>query len=47
MTIFSTNLVGGVSINMSSVVEEAQKDIESCKEWFTKLNKVPNMYTLP
>jgi len=47
MTIFSTSLIGGINIQMSGIVDEAQKDIESCKEWFTKLNKVPNMYTLP
>ena len=47
LTIFQTNLVGGITVNMSSYTEEANKDIEACKEWFTKLNKVPNMYTLP
>lgn len=47
MSVFSANLVGGVTINMSSYTEEANKDIDACKEWFTKLNKVPNMYTLP
>ena len=47
MSVFSANLVGGITIQMSSYVEEANKDIESCKEWFTKLNKVPNMYALP
>lgn len=47
MTLFQTNLIGGVTINMSSYTDEAQKDIEACKEYWTKLNKVPNMYTLP
>jgi len=28
MTVFSTNLVGGITIQMSGIVDEANRDIE-------------------
>ena len=47
LTIFSTNLVGGVTIQMSSYVDEAKADIEDCKAKFIENAKVPHMYTIP
>ena len=47
MTLFSTNLVGGITIQMSGYVEEANKDIEECKEYFKALNRTPHMWTIP
>lgn len=47
LTLFTTNLVGGVTIQMSSYVEEANKDIEECKTKFIENAKVPHMYTIP
>lgn len=47
LTIFSTNLVGGITIQMAGYVEEANKDIEACKEYFKSLNRVPHMWTVP
>ena len=47
MTLFQTNLVGGITINMSSYVEEANADIEFLKAKFIENAKVPHMYTIP
>lgn len=47
MTLFSTTLIGGITINMSGYLEEAQKDIEDCKAKFIENAKVPHMYTIP
>lgn len=47
MTLFTTNLIGGVTINMSSYTEEANKDIEDCKKYWLDYSHVPNMYTIP
>lgn len=47
LTLFTTNLVGGVSINVSNIQEEANKDIETCKEYFKSLNRTPHMWTVP
>jgi len=32
---------------MAGYVEEANKDIEACKEYFKALNRVPHMWTVP
>lgn len=47
MTTFSTNLIGGVSINMGAYQSEADKDIEECKAKFIENMKVPKLYTMP
>ena len=47
LTLFSTNFVCGVTINMQSYVSEAEKDIEECKAKFIENSKVPSMYTIP
>ena len=47
MTTFSTNLIGGVSIQMSAYQSEADKDIEECKTKFIENMKVPKLYTMP
>lgn len=45
--LFTTNLVGGVTINLSVIQEEANKDIEECKAKFIENAKVPSMWTIP
>lgn len=46
LTLFTTSLVGGVTINMSTYTEEANKDIDFCKEKFTENAGAPHMYTI-
>jgi len=43
---FTTNLIGGVTINMSSYVEQAKADIEEAKNKFIEISKIPRMYTI-
>lgn len=46
LTTAQTNLIGGVQINMSAYVDEANKDIEECQKRFLENAKVPRMYTV-
>lgn len=47
LTLFQTTLIGGVTINLSSYVDEANKDIEECKLKWKELNVIPGMWTIP
>ena len=47
LTLFNTTLLGGVNINMSGIVDEANKDIEECKSKFNEFGNVPHIYTIP
>ena len=47
LSLFTTNLIGGVTINTSKYAEEANKDIEFCNQKFTENAGVPHMYTIP
>ena len=47
MTLFQVNLIGGVTINMSAYTEEANKDIEECKEKWKDNNTITWFRTIP
>ena len=47
LTLFQTNLIGGVTINMASYVEEANNDITECKEKWKDNNNIPIFDTIP
>lgn len=47
LTLFTTTLIGGVQINLSSYTDEANKDIEECKTKWKELNVIPGMWTIP
>ena len=40
MTLFTTQVIGGVTINMSAYTEEANKDIDECKEKWKDNNTI-------
>lgn len=47
LTLFTTQLIGGVTINMSAYTEEANKDLEECKEHFNNISTVTWWKTTP
>lgn len=47
LSLFSTNLIGGVSINTQAYADEASKTIEECQTWFRQTNTITWFATIP
>lgn len=45
--LFTTNLIGGVTINTGTISDEANKDIEDCKNYFKEANTISWFRTIP
>jgi hypothetical protein len=47
LTLYNVTLVGGVTINMSPLTEEANKDMEECIEHWKDTNTMSRIWTIP
>jgi predicted nuclease of restriction endonuclease-like RecB superfamily len=47
LTLYNVTLVGGVTINMAPLTEEASKDMEECIEHWKDTNTMSRIWTIP